>query len=319
MILILSENIDQSTNDVIDWLDHYSQPFKRINTDELEYNEISISPNGTKILHRNKVVKFEDSLVWYRRGTLAYHREIEIKTNRIIGQKINEHLESEYQTITDIICDRIPPANLLGPLNFKINKLRVLEIAEKCGIKIPATIVTNNKKTLLDFYDLHAGEIISKGIQSNPSGVAEGVSWDSYTERLEKTILDTFPEFFFPSLFQQNIVKKLDIRVFYLKERLYAMGIFSQNDETTKIDFRHYNTGNPNRNVPINLPPPIERCLIEIMKKLGLETGSIDLILSSSNEYYFLEVNPFGQFMMVSQPCNFYLEKKIALELIKMK
>jgi D-alanine-D-alanine ligase-like ATP-grasp enzyme len=48
------------------------------------------------------------------------------------------------------------------------------------------------------------------------------------------------------------------------------------------------------------------------MNKLDLNCGSIDMIVTPKNEYVFLEVNPVGQFGMVSYPCNYNLEKKIA-------
>ena len=51
------------------------------------------------------------------------------------------------------------------------------------------------------------------------------------------------------------------------------------------------------------------------MKKVGLNTGSIDLIQSTDGQIYFLEINPAGQIGMTSKPCNYYLEKKIALYL----
>ena len=55
------------------------------------------------------------------------------------------------------------------------------------------------------------------------------------------------------------------------------------------------------------------------MEALGLVMGSIDLIRSTEKEYVFLEVNPSGQFEMVSLPCNYHLEEKIANYLIRKK
>lgn len=52
------------------------------------------------------------------------------------------------------------------------------------------------------------------------------------------------------------------------------------------------------------------------MKLMDLNTGSIDMIKNKNNEYIFLEVNPVGQFSMVSYPCNYYIEEKIASYLI---
>ena len=48
------------------------------------------------------------------------------------------------------------------------------------------------------------------------------------------------------------------------------------------------------------------------MKKIGLNSGSIDMIVTPSNDFVFLEVNPVGMFWQVSYPCNFYIEREIA-------
>ncbi|MDM1050110.1 hypothetical protein [Sphingobacterium hotanense] len=49
------------------------------------------------------------------------------------------------------------------------------------------------------------------------------------------------------------------------------------------------------------------------MKGLGFNTGSIDLILTPDGDYVFLEINPEGQFGMVSHPCNYFLEREMAI------
>ena len=51
------------------------------------------------------------------------------------------------------------------------------------------------------------------------------------------------------------------------------------------------------------------------MDNLKLNSGSIDLVYTKDEDYYFLEVNPVGQFAMVSEPCNYYLEKIVAQKL----
>ncbi|HEY0036114.1 MAG TPA: hypothetical protein VGB66_05465, partial [Longimicrobium sp.] len=53
-------------------------------------------------------------------------------------------------------------------------------------------------------------------------------------------------------------------------------------------------------------------------ESLEMRTGSIDLIRTRDGRHVFLEVNPAGQFGMVSHPCNYGLEKKVAEYLIRM-
>ena len=90
------------------------------------------------------------------------------------------------------------------------------------------------------------------------------------------------------------------------------MAIFSQNDMQTAIDFRQYNSNNPNRNVPFKLPDNLKKSLTKLMCDIGLNTGSIDMIYTKDKEYVFLEVNPVGQFKMTSMPCNYYIERDVA-------
>jgi len=78
------------------------------------------------------------------------------------------------------------------------------------------------------------------------------------------------------------------------------------------IDFRLYNKENPARRVPFKLEKEIENRLSYFMKIENLNCGSFDLIVDKNGGFVFLEVNPVGQFGMVSYPCNYKLEKRIA-------
>jgi D-alanine-D-alanine ligase-like ATP-grasp enzyme len=53
------------------------------------------------------------------------------------------------------------------------------------------------------------------------------------------------------------------------------------------------------------------------MEELPLTTGSLDFIRTPGGRHVFLEVNPAGQFAMVSLPCNYRLEKRVAEYLIR--
>jgi glutathione synthase/RimK-type ligase-like ATP-grasp enzyme len=138
----------------------------------------------------------------------------------------------------------------------------------------------------------------------------------SYTEKISKSFIDSLPDTFHPSMVQKQIDKQWELRIFFLEGQFYAMAIFSQETAATAVDNRkNFDANCLPRRVPYLLPEKIKRQLCKLMTKLKLNTGSIDMIVTKSNEYYFLEVNPIGQFGMVSQPCNYYLEKKIAKSL----
>ena len=99
---------------------------------------------------------------------------------------------------------------------------------------------------------------------------------------------------------------------------IYSMAILSQLDPQTSIDFRNYNMTKPNRTVPFKLPTQVESKLIELMTALSQQTGSIDMVVTDEKEFVFLEVNPVGQYGMVSYPCNYDLNVKMAEYLVTM-
>lgn len=140
----------------------------------------------------------------------------------------------------------------------------------------------------------------------------------NYTETVSDEFIDTLNDDFFPSLIQQQLDKAYELRIFYLHGNYYSMAIFSQSDQQTCVDFRKYNDKKPNRTVPFCLPSCIEEKIKCFMMTMNLNSGSIDMIVTKKNDYVFLEVNPVGQFGMVSGPCNYRLEKEIATYLIRM-
>lgn len=192
-----------------------------------------------------------------------------------------------------------------------------LDCAKKSGLKIPDTLITNSKKQLVDFFNNNK-RVISKPITNNVTLlIKEKISFMNYTEEVTKEDINDLNDFFYPTLFQEYIEKKYEIRVFVLKDKCFSMAIFSQLDEQTKLDFRKYNMKKPNRSVPFQLPKEVENNILSFMKKTEMDTGSVDLIMKENNEFIFLEVNPVGQFGMVSGPCNYYIEKRIAEYLIR--
>ncbi len=192
----------------------------------------------------------------------------------------------------------------------------MLQRAARAGIATPATLVTTEREALRRFC-LERGTVITKPIGEVDAFVEGEVSHFLFTTALGLPEIDALPERFAPSLFQEMVDKVYELRVFYLAGELHAMAIFSQNDAQTRVDFRQYNRQRPNRNVPYRLAPELAGRLRDLMDGLGLETGSIDLLVARDGREVFLEVNPVGQFGMVSHPCNYGLERKVAELLLR--
>lgn len=327
MILIVSESSDQSTNEVINWLIFWRIEFIRINENDfikiydIEVNN-SLNTSITFSVNKGRIINTNDiSSYWFRRGFFNFfdadHLNLQLK-NKEIENKIKTNLKAEISRIGELFQSILESKNKIGSsYTADNNKLIHLSAAKSINLKTPQSMVCTSKKNLKFFFDKHPEGIITKPISDTFTLVNNSKFYNLYTNIISEKDLKIFPESFYPTLVQEKIDKKFEIRVFFLKNKFYSMAIFSQNDDKTKIDFRRYNKQQPNYRVPFNLPADIKNRLSKFMRLVKLDCGSIDMIYSTEEQYYFLEVNPVGQFGMVSYPCNYQIEKQIANELIK--
>ncbi len=184
----------------------------------------------------------------------------------------------------------IPP--YINPYPTKSYQLKK---AQECGLNIPNTFVTNNKDSLNFFYKNNQENIITKNL-SNPLFFEKNKNkFASYTSTVCIKDINTQNSIFFPSIFQANISKIVELRVFYLLGNFYTYAIFSSINEQTSIDFRIYDHEKPNRRMKYELTNELKFKIDKLMKVLNLHTGSIDLI-KCNDSYVFLEVNPQGMF-----------------------
>lgn len=317
MILIISEESDESTNDVLEWIRHLGHKFVRLNKEsECTFDFLVMdnrNVNFTISNNKNKINLNEIKSYWFRRGTINLRNT---NINIPIKRELYEQLYQERFFLLDFIFFTAENKRNLGNYyTSTVSKLKSLYFADLSGLKIPKTYIATNKNDLEKIIE-NKEPIITKSIQDNPNIKIQDNSYFVYTENITKKNLNKYKNKFFPSLIQKNIKKKYELRIFYIDGKCYTMAIFSQADKQTKTDFRKYNFKNPNRNVPYKLPKEMVLKIKKFMNFMNLNTGSIDMIVTPNDEYVFLEVNPVGQFGMVSQPCNYYLEKKIAEYLI---
>lgn len=327
MVLIFSTENDYSTNDVIAWLRYFGKEVIRINIDERPIDfKLTTLINGTEnqvfLKYKGYCIDFEKvESFWYRRGGYFDMIDIEqllhfLKHDKRLTKNIYQNLNIESKALSTYLNFCLTEKKKsLGNIKFaSSNKVESIKVAANCGFLVPKTLITDNKKELEEFKKTCDDGVITKASGEGLNFYCNDYFYSVYTEEIKNT--DNFPNHFFPSLFQEKLKKLFEIRIFYLDKKCYSMAIFSQKNKKTEVDFRKYDELKPNRNVPFKLPKNIEHKVSEFMKERHLTTGSIDLVYSRKNEFVFLEVNPVGQFAMVSYPCNYNLERLISNYLI---
>jgi ATP-GRASP peptide maturase of grasp-with-spasm system len=340
VILILSQTVHEPTTEfVMDWLERLGARCLRLNGEDFDGDcgvSLRLSGAGTELVIDDDDHDGDDGdgggtplpleqvqAVWYRRWQRHLrHGAAEMVDRRHgIAQQLRidlyRHLNMEARKLAEVLFARLAGVPwLAGPATVSPNKLLVLERAAAAGLDIPATLVTTHRAELERFAADHA-HLITKAVSEARSFYLDGRFHVMHTVPVEPADIAALPASFPASLFQEQLAKKYELRVFYLAGECHAMAIFSQNDPQTRIDFRNYNFARPNRNVPYRLPDAVAAAIDALMRGLGLETGSLDLVRTTDGRMVFLEVNPNGQFTMVSKPCNYHLERKVAEAMIR--
>lgn len=332
MILILSQTVHESSTEfVMDWLESLGARCLRLNGEDFDGDcgiSLRVSASGTELRvdggNGDEPLPLEQvRAVWYRRWQrhLRHGATEMVDPSHGVAQQLRldlyRHLNMEARKLAEVLFARLAGVPWLAdPTTVSPNKLLVLERAAAAGLDIPATLVTTHRADLERFAAEH-GQLITKAVSEARSFYLDGRYHVMHTVAVGADDIAALPESFPASLFQEQLPKKFELRVFYLAGECYPMAIFSQADPRTRIDFRNYNFARPNRTVPYRLPEPVTRAIDELMRSLGMETGSLDLVKTTDGRTVFLEVNPNGQFTMVSKPCNYHLERKIAETMIR--
>ncbi len=309
---IYTSATDGSTNDVIDWI-YFLAPDQVIR----RFNDYQI-PQQFSIHISKERLNLDKS--WYRRGNIYLtnnKRNNQDQDVATIREKYGTENQFVYEAFLDQIFDPLNSINAVKDNNT--NKIINLRRAVSKEIEVPETLVSNELNEINGFLKDDQQYII-KDVALDPINITRNdinFSIRLLPQKLSgkaiKAHLNLSPsnsrEFLF---IQEYIEKKVELRIFFIRDKIYGMAIFSQNNERTRTDYRNYDTELPNRCVPFRIPRQLEAKVQSLMTEIGINCGSIDMIYTPDKRFVFLEVNPIGQFQWLARNCNYDIEREIA-------
>ncbi len=304
MVLIIAPPDDHTVHDVMDWLRFKAQPYYRISRADLATINFSVAHNNTwlDLPGHGRLSLAQITAVWFRRSADIPH------WHDSIPAELHEHAEQEYKASTNALLRALATRPSLGhPDKMQVDKLEVLNLAQQLGFVCPASMITNQKESLLAFKAQYPS-LVMKALRPAPPLVQADGTYLLYTTLLDDAAIAAFPDQFLPTFFQQAIPKLYDIRIFYLDGKCWAIAIFPP--AGSGIDVRQQAAEAPK--VPWAVPDDLALKINALMQALGLNTGSLDFVAAPDDAFYFLELNPVGQFSWVSKAANYNLEEAVA-------
>lgn len=190
------------------------------------------------------------------------------------------------------------------------NKLYQQQIAQRCGLKTPQTIISNDPESVTAFSAKETGLLLKTlGYMKLDAAGNDFL----YSERFSHEELLRSPEAIqaCPVFAQQYVEKCYEYRVMVIGNRVLACRIDSQASPKTRTDWRHYDFDNV-EHIRVDLPIKVQECLLCFMQEVELNYGAIDLIETPDEEYVFLEVNPCGQWGWIEYYATLSIPQAVA-------
>lgn len=190
------------------------------------------------------------------------------------------------------------------------NKMYQQIVAERCGLSVPRTIISNSFENILSFSKTNKKLLLKPMGYIRFDKEGEYFLYSQLFSRKEiessKKSIETCPIFV-----QEYIPKKYEHRVMAIGNEVLSCLIDSQASKKTEIDWRHYDFENV-RHARVELPSKIKQRILSFMEEVGLKYGAIDMIQTPDDDYVFLEINPSGQWEWIQELGKLPITKTVA-------
>ena len=312
MILCITHSQDFYNIDIFfEYLKTKNIPYFRLNSDRLNHlQKININEDFFELTDEfgTTINSKEIKAVWHRKAWgITVPEELDEDYTKIF---MKEYASLRYNLFT--LLEDVPWINPLQNEN-KIdgNKLHQLKLAKKNNLTIPKTIFSNDSEKITNFFHESCnGKMVAKlhGVISKSMGGENFLSTNIIDENSLQNIADIE---YCPMIFQPYIEKEYELRIVYLDGEFFTGKINNSENADWRIAQGNYFWS------AYDLPENIKANITSMMKEMGLYIGAIDMIKGKDGNYYFLEVNPQGEWGMLQKELHFPIAERIADNLIK--
>ena len=187
------------------------------------------------------------------------------------------------------------------------HKPHQLALAQKIGLEIPPTLMTNDVQAARAFWRKHDGEVIHKQFLALPDTWRETRRLKPEDEAQADAIAHA------PVIFQRHVSAVADLRVTAVGGEFFAAATDVRNAEYPQDVRMNFDTIYRAHELPSETITKLQR----LMNRLGLVYGAIDLRLTPDGRYVFFEINPAGQFLYIEKATGQPISMALAQTLLK--
>lgn len=312
MILCITHSKDFYNIDIFfEYLDSKNIPWFRLNSDRMNhFQKISVTENSFELTDEfGNTLRSEDIRgVWHRKAwgiTIPEELDEDYKKTFLTG-----YSNLRYNLIT--VLEDIPWVNPYeNERKIDASKMLQLKLAKENNLTIPQTIFSNDEEKITTFFHQFCN---GKAVAKLHSLTAKSMGGENLisTMIIEEDTLENLSDIAYcPMIFQPYVDKEYELRIVYIAGDFFTGKINNSENVDWRLAQGDYFWS------AYELPQNVKTGLASMMEQMGLYIGAIDMIKGKDGKYYFLEVNPQGEWGMLQKELGFPIAEKIADNLIK--
>lgn len=305
-VLILGSRHDLTCDFVVAALRRKGVPYVRLNSEDLPTLLLDLEPTTatlTASVEESTFVLTDETLrsVLFRRPTYLRHYGVDSSPP---AELLRTHWATFLRSLT--VFERALWVNHPRHTYFAEHKALQLKCASRLGFSVPRTRIGNTVEAALRVAD-GDDQVVVKGLDPVLLRTADEELF-GFTQFVAASIISEGDLQAAPVILQEPLRRKTDLRVTVVGKTVFAVEV-TRNGLRIDGDWRI--SSRDAEYTPTTLPDEIGRRCIALVRLLGLEFGAIDLALQDGR-YYFLEVNPTGEWAWLVDAAGLAIDQAVA-------
>lgn len=257
-------------------------------------NEFAIDWIDGKTLKRENI-----SGIWWRRPfEKTSDQDPHPSVNKII---LRERHQALFGSLISGVRNQFNSLEASKTASLKVLQLTV---AQQLGLKIPNTLISTDITEVEQWFSTFEGNAVFKMFHGVDFAVLET------RKLLREHLVEAWRVTKCPVIFQQYIPGYFDVRATVVGNEVFFARLNYQEHDGI-IDSRLTQQEALHAEAPVEL----QAKLIELVRRLGLRYGAIDLRRSITDEWIFFEINPEGQYLWTEIEAGLQISASIAKQL----
>lgn len=309
-VLVITNKEDLTVDFVIEAFKLRNINYYRFNTEDIgTIIKIYFFSDGYKLFdfRKSKLISINDfNSVYFRRPKMpSPDTGLTYGEQQFYIAEISTYLEGIYRSLSSRFW-----LNSVFDIRFAENKPYQLSVAKWIGFLVPEFCISNDPEICKNFIKKH-DDCIFKPLKSGLIEEPEGVGKVLYTTKVDSNFIDKITtNGAMPIYLQRQVIKQSDIRVTVVGDKVFGAKILSQSSDASIVDWRKSDAILPHER--IDIPSEIQSMCLRLCECFNLNFAAIDFILDNTARFWFLEINPNGQWAWIESLLGYPISDEIA-------